>query len=600
MPLQVDLEPHVRPRVVATHEPVWVDGLLCGCLTVLVILCSYPVAEMGFFDDWSYVKTAFEYARTGHFVYNGWGAMMLGWQVAWAALFIKAFGYSFTAVRASMLPIDLATVWLFHTILIRFSISRSGARFGALTLGLSPLFIPLGASFMTDISGLFAILSCLYLCLRALDAETDNAALIWLCAAALASLIGGTARQIAWLGALVLVPPTAWLMSRTPRLLVTAALLWFSSLGSVVLLLLWWSRQPYSVPEKLIQGPVHWPMLINLGQESIRAVLCLAFLMLPLLCLWIPRVRMLSFGTRMAMLSFVSVSAGACAMFPLLPRAIGLPWLQSIVAVELVYGANDVLGAGPFVVSPTGLAAVSILVVVLVWAFVSDVGNSAGRAAIQKAPQCLARTVLLLNPFIIAYVCFLLPRALYSAIYDRYLLGIAPFAIFAVLYIYERGNARKIPRLAYIPLLAIACYSSISTHDLFALDRARIAAVREVVNSGVPENAVQAGFEYDGLTQIKVAGYVNFPEIRVPASAYKADNRYLTRPPQCRFTDDKYFSALQPRYLVVFPGARCGKPSGFPSVNYITWLAPRHRTLQIVEVSQLSTGDAGRRTMSGD
>src|SRR5258707_10118365 len=84
------------------------DGLICACIVAACVLLTYPVAEMGFQDDWSYVRTALEFARTGHFVYNGWATAMLGWIIPWSALFIKVFGFSFTVVRLSMLPVTMA------------------------------------------------------------------------------------------------------------------------------------------------------------------------------------------------------------------------------------------------------------------------------------------------------------------------------------------------------------------------------------------------------------------------------------------------------------------------------------------------------------
>src|SRR4051812_37244388 len=110
------------------------DGFLCALLMAACVVLAYPFVEMGFIDDWSYVKTTEVFARTGHFVYNGWATVMLGWQVPWGALFSKAFGFSFIHVRLSTLPLALASVYLFHRILLWFSISRGNAVFGTLTL----------------------------------------------------------------------------------------------------------------------------------------------------------------------------------------------------------------------------------------------------------------------------------------------------------------------------------------------------------------------------------------------------------------------------------------------------------------------------------
>jgi hypothetical protein len=173
------------------------NGLLCALIVATAVLLAYPVANMPFGDDFSYTKVALDFAHTGHFVYNGWDNPILGWLVPWGALFIKLFGFSFTAVRFSMLPIAMASVYLFHQILRRFGINPENAVLGALALGLSPLFLPLAATYMTDVPGLLVILVCVYMCQRAVTARTNTAALLWLCSAAVVNLAGGTVRQIA-------------------------------------------------------------------------------------------------------------------------------------------------------------------------------------------------------------------------------------------------------------------------------------------------------------------------------------------------------------------------------------------------------------------
>jgi hypothetical protein len=35
------------------------NGIICASVTAASVLASWPFAEMGFVDDWSYVKTAF-------------------------------------------------------------------------------------------------------------------------------------------------------------------------------------------------------------------------------------------------------------------------------------------------------------------------------------------------------------------------------------------------------------------------------------------------------------------------------------------------------------------------------------------------------------
>ena len=59
-----------------------IPALFCALAVLLCELVSRPYAEMGISDDWSYIRTAQVLAATGHIAYNGWGAPMLGWQLA--------------------------------------------------------------------------------------------------------------------------------------------------------------------------------------------------------------------------------------------------------------------------------------------------------------------------------------------------------------------------------------------------------------------------------------------------------------------------------------------------------------------------------------
>src|ERR1700722_20094402 len=93
-----------------TASPRW-PAVLCASLLLLCVLATYPVAETGMVDDWSYVQSVRVLALTGHIVYNGWAAPILGWQLFLGALFAKLFGPSFTAIRASTLLIALITVF---------------------------------------------------------------------------------------------------------------------------------------------------------------------------------------------------------------------------------------------------------------------------------------------------------------------------------------------------------------------------------------------------------------------------------------------------------------------------------------------------------
>ena len=76
--------------------------LACMLALLFCVLATRPFVSMGVNDDWSYIWSARVLADTGHLIYNGWGAMPLGWMAYLGALFIKLFGFSFTVARSSV------------------------------------------------------------------------------------------------------------------------------------------------------------------------------------------------------------------------------------------------------------------------------------------------------------------------------------------------------------------------------------------------------------------------------------------------------------------------------------------------------------------
>jgi 4-amino-4-deoxy-L-arabinose transferase-like glycosyltransferase len=238
---------------------------------------------MGVDDDFSYIMTAQKFAQTGHFFYNGWGNPILGWQVPWGALFIHLFGSSYTPCRFSIVVVALLTTFLLHRTLQRCGIQSWNASIATLLLMLTPIFFPLIPTFMTDVPGVFAIVVCLYACLRAIEARSERAALIWLCAAAASNLALGTVRQISWLGVLVMVPSTAWLLRKWKWALPVGAGLWLAGVLGILFFMHWFAGHPYSVPEHIVEGPIQRSMLVKALSLLVRSVATLALLSQPIL-----------------------------------------------------------------------------------------------------------------------------------------------------------------------------------------------------------------------------------------------------------------------------------------------------------------------------
>jgi hypothetical protein len=265
-----------------------VAALFCAAAVLVCELVSRPYAEMGIGDDWPYILMAQKLAATGHVLYNGWAAAMLVWQLYLGAAFIKLFGFSLTTVRMSTLLAAVALAFILQRTLVLAGISERNATIGTLALVLSPLYLMLSVTFMTDIQGLFAIVLCLYGCLRALQAATSRAAIAWLCFAVLTNAICGTSRQIAWLGILVMVPSALWLLRAQRRVFLAGAAATLAGALFIFGCAHWLQHQPYFI---LVPFVVNSLRVHEILWQFIIGFLDVPFLLLPIVALFLPQIR---------------------------------------------------------------------------------------------------------------------------------------------------------------------------------------------------------------------------------------------------------------------------------------------------------------------
>lgn len=565
----------------------WRDGALCALAVAVAWLVAWPFANMALGDDFSYAKTALEFARTGHFVYNGWATAMLGWQIPWGALFIKLFGFSFNILRISMLPIAMATVFLFQQVLRRFGISPGNAILGALTLGLSPLFLPLAASFMTDIPGLFVIVVCIYMCQRAVAAKTDRAALFWLLAATLINVAGGTVRQIAWLGSLIMVPTTAWLMRERRGMKTVGIVLFLASFLGVLGCLHWFKAQPYSVPYDMIGGPIHTKMIAHLAAQLLKSFFCLLLLVFPVPAAWLASVRGSDRRAKLFFACSLSLLISICVVLYLRKDINGwlMPWLVAVLGMQWNM-IPQMFTAKPSSVIFLIRLLISILVLAPALAFASWISGTSRREEIGPWSLYWKNIAWILIPFSLVYVLLLTPGGTYSAIHDRYVMGLTPIAIVFFLILQAHFLHCRVSKVSVGALALVAMISIAGTHDLYSEARAVASTLQTVRESGVPRKAIQAtltsiGWADDGWVQVENGGHINDSRIRVPAGAYNPHTPDPNLPIECTAPSANLMPAIVARYFLVTDPRPCFAQTNFSPVHYSTWLPPFHRAVYV-------------------
>jgi hypothetical protein len=560
-------------------------AILCALLLAICTLASYPFAEMGGNDDFAYVRSAKALAETGHLAYFGWSSAMLGWQLALGALFIKLFGAAFTATRVSILLVALATAILLQRTFLRLGLRETNASFATLTLILSPLFIPLSFSFMSDIPGLFAIVLSLYLCLRAIESRLPSHAAAWLLAAAVSSAILGTARQTGWLGLFVIVPAAFYLMRHRRLPIALLACAWFLCVGFTFACLYWFSKQMYTTAEGtggMTLTPDH---LFDVGLAALRVPLEIAFFLSPVLIAF--ALAFLKQRTRAVYLSL----AGAVLFCAYLCLRSHSYWVGVILAPATSGIGNYVtplgilelpeIGNRPLVLNFAVRTVISVVSYFAAFAFVAllitRITRTRHHTKVRNTPPAQLswqQLFVLLAPFTLSYCAFLVIRVVAGVMFDRYLLPLLMVLAVVALRFYQEEVSPRLPLTSFAVLFLFAAFGVAGTHDMFAMDRARLAAIDQLRSAGIPRTAFYGGFAYDGWTQIDIQGYIDTGGIHTPDGIRQLPlSRSKFKP--CGYLFAKYYLAIRAQYVLSYDNSTCSPPKeSFAPVPYHLWLPP--------------------------
>jgi hypothetical protein len=399
--------------------------------------------------------------------------------------------------------------------------------------------------------------------------------------------VGGTVRQIAWLGVLVMVPSTLWLLRRRPRFLLAGSVLYVFCVASIFAFLHWFHKQPYSVPEPLVRDHLSPRSFFMIGRTLIQASLETALLLLPVLLLFIPVFPRRNRRAAILLAGAISICVLFGLMMPHRPRMSLLlaPFLRNCITIYGFMNDKPFHGERPMILTPGVRLLLTTLVVVSVISFFAFLFTRRDQSsnAVGRVQLSWYQFGVVIVPFTLAYLVLLLPRGATNELFDRYLLPILTFAMIAILRVYQEQIQPRIPAATLIPIAIFAAFGIAGTHDLFALLRARVAVANELLANGVPPTAFDGGFEYNGLTQIDLGHFINDPKIPIlPGDSFHPSVKKSYGVCAPIFVDN--YPVLSPRYGMAYDPTVCLGEAGFPPVTYRTWLGPRTNTIYIVNV----------------
>jgi hypothetical protein len=591
----------LSPDATAVDSRGFIDfrnAALCGLAVVIAVLLTNPFAESPFNDDWSYSITVrqlvqpgtlklahwaqqsasqryyFEHLPTrGKLIYNGWASASLIAQAYWGLLWVKLFGFSYVVLRLSTLPLAALAASICYLLGRMVGLNRQFALFSTLLMGLSPLYLPVASSFMTDAPGLFFILLSMYCLGRAMNAKTTGPAIAWLLIGSTIGMIGGTGRQFVWVVPLVMLPYTAWLRRANTTIVVCAILSWIAVLGGALYTVHWFNAQPYSIPEIPLRDELR--LAIKKPPHYLLRVLAI-----PLTAIWVMfpalwGILLRGWKANRALIVVLAMLGPVLLLVKFRPKYGVAPWMPNTLSAQGVMGGAELAGDRPIIISmPMGVI-IAIIVFTVASILMADLLIWLSR--LFTAFRTVIRAVLFpenghgLLPamvlFALAYFTLLLPRCASNMAYDRYIIPLMPCVLFPLLLRYQREGDRKVPIASWLLLGFYALWAIGITQEVTALGRARAQAADIVIASGKRRPLIDAGFEFCNETQVLETGYVNDPRIKIPRGAFKPHEgpTYI----------------VQSKYRLEFESASDTKPSEFGYVDYTTYLYPFHRRIYI-------------------
>lgn len=480
---------------------------------LLMTLLINPVGDFPLNDDWSYGRAVHTLVVQHRLHYTDWTSMPLITQVLWGALFCLPAGFSFTALRISSLVAGLLGVLFLYRVQRRLGAGQTTAFIGAACLGVSPMFVQLSHTFMTDVPFLAALIIALDHLVGSLlrPNRTDFLLGIAFCVAATLVRHTGLMLPLAFSGAYVLVHgfrPRHLLAALLPLVLSAGALWSFNT----------WLEAAVGLPSqyhagdgvllKALTGQVKG-LALSVLKRSIVCLMYAGLFLMPILLARLVRRTDPPAAQRRGFL-VGGVYMGAILLY------LGIRGKMMPLSDNTLFD----LGLGPIALRDVNLLGLPHWprAPAAFWAVVtalSVLGSALLLGRIQFAARDLAgawrtwltprRGVLL---FMLATACLYLLTVAVATFFDRHLLFLWPILI---VLLSATGETVPVPATrttgcAAALLCALMAFAVGGTHDYLSFNRTRWRAMDEVqrVMKITPEQ-IDAGFEFHGwLTSDRV------------------------------------------------------------------------------------------------
>ncbi len=491
---------HSRPGVGLTHMFV--------AFLVMILLIA-PLREFPVEDDWDYSKTVWNLLQTGTFQRLEVTQATVLFPTLWGALFSQIFGYSFATLRISTLVLAFGALTFFYLLLGELEFDVPRRVLAALALMVTPAFVYLAFSFMTDVPFLFGLLGALYFYVRAWRRGDARLALIGSAFAALAFL----ARQI---GALIPLAfglfvmwmrytpgPDATSQSKTrwaaPRWILAGMALPLMVVGAFFIWLQFFDGANWADQTRTLSGTLgFWLQLDTAGVVGRRYVIAAATIGIYILPLWLAMAPAIpeawhswwASGCWRKWAGVIFAAVFVIAVARMAARDQWFPYLTDILTRRglrpyLAYTAYELGAHRPFALSTEAAAALTLATGLAGWVL-STLMIARVRTRLSPGLACVYLTTAIMAAGSLTFFTY----------FERYLLPLMPGAIVLAL---DAARRTRISIRAGVAGVLIAAVLTIALmRDYFAWNEARWTAGRALLEMGVPVEQIDGGYEWNG------------------------------------------------------------------------------------------------------
>jgi hypothetical protein len=541
------------------------DLLILALVWGAAVLIVNPAGNFPLNDDWSYGLAVKRLLAEHTFRPTGWTAMPLFTNVVWGALFCSPRGFSFEALRASTLSIALLGVAATYIFMRSLRQPRGLAILAAIIVGLNPLYFALSNTFMTDVPfTAIALVSAYFLACNLRSDSTSS-----LVAGTLTAIAACLSRQLG-----IAIPMafavTLFLTRGFGRRNFARASLPFAACLAALLEFHHALSSAHRLPalydaatERFIHGLQHpialAPMFVSQARASL---LYLGLFLLPIAifpawsALRSRSGRRLFVGALLllAVLSGISARHGHPFLMPVLDNVLAASGIGPVTL------GKEILPPLPrsFWILVTGLsffgAALLVAILTLGAARVLVCLREGKRLDDAQTPGI----------FLLTLAAIYLAPLLMTEVLDRYLIPMIPLLLMAVMALSlpltraEDAFPRSLKICACVFAIVMAGFSTCSTHDYLAWNRARWQALGDLTGgTNVNAEEIDGGFEFREL------------------HAYAADDRLAETDVPDEHGQETYWVNFdrEPGYTVVI------------EYGYSNWLPPRREKLFVLKRS---------------